>query len=45
MDSSEALVSRIRGRAEELERFFDRVTAGRVAVKCPHPDQPPVGRT
>jgi hypothetical protein len=37
MDSSEALVSGIRGRAEELERFFDRITAGRVAVECPHP--------
>jgi len=37
MDSSEALASRIRGRAEELERFYDRITACRVVVECRQP--------
>ena len=37
MDSSEAIAARIRGRAEELERFFDRITSCRVVVECRHP--------
>jgi ribosome-associated translation inhibitor RaiA/cold shock CspA family protein len=37
MDSSEALAARIRERAEDLERFFDRITACRVVVECRHP--------
>lgn len=36
MDSSEAISARIRGRAEELERFFDRVTSCRVVVEHRH---------
>lgn len=37
MDSSEALAARVRGRAEELERFFDRIVSCRVVVECRHP--------
>ncbi len=37
MDSSEALAVRIRGRAEDLEQFFDRIIACRVVVECRHP--------
>jgi cold shock CspA family protein/ribosome-associated translation inhibitor RaiA len=37
MDSSEAVAARIRGRVEELERFFDRIIACRVVVECRHP--------
>jgi cold shock CspA family protein/ribosome-associated translation inhibitor RaiA len=37
MDSSEAVAARIRTRAEELERFFDRITSCRVVVECRHP--------
>jgi ribosome-associated translation inhibitor RaiA/cold shock CspA family protein len=37
MDSSDALAARIRERAEELERFFDRITSCRVVVECRHP--------
>jgi cold shock CspA family protein/ribosome-associated translation inhibitor RaiA len=37
MDSSEAVAARIRGRAEELERFFDRIISCRVTVECRHP--------
>jgi ribosome-associated translation inhibitor RaiA/cold shock CspA family protein len=37
MDSSEAIAARIRGRAEELERFFDRITSCRVVLECRHP--------
>jgi ribosomal subunit interface protein len=37
MDSSEALAAHIRGRAEELERFFDRIISCRVVVECRHP--------
>jgi ribosomal subunit interface protein len=37
MDSSDAVAARIRERAEELERFFDRVMSCRVVVECRHP--------
>jgi ribosome-associated translation inhibitor RaiA/cold shock CspA family protein len=37
MDSSEAVAARIRSRAEELERFFDRIISCRVVVECRHP--------
>lgn len=37
MDSSEAVAARIRARAEELERFFDRIISCRVVVECRHP--------
>jgi ribosomal subunit interface protein len=37
MDTSEAVAARIRERAEELERFFDRVISCRVVVECPNP--------
>jgi ribosome-associated translation inhibitor RaiA/cold shock CspA family protein len=37
MHSSEALDARIRGRVEELERFFDRIISCRVVVECRHP--------
>ena len=37
MESSEALVARIRGRAEDLEHFFDRIISCRVVVECQHP--------
>ena len=37
MDSSEAVAARIRARAEELERFFDRIISCRVVVECQHP--------
>jgi len=37
MDSSEAVAARIRGRAEELERFFDRIISCRVVIECQHP--------
>ena len=37
MDTSEALAARIRERAEELDRFFDRIVSCRVAVECRHP--------
>jgi cold shock CspA family protein/ribosome-associated translation inhibitor RaiA len=37
MDSSEAIAARIRSRAEELERFFDRIVSCRVVVECQHP--------
>ena len=33
MDSSEALAARIRERATELDRFFDRIISCRVAVE------------
>jgi cold shock CspA family protein/ribosome-associated translation inhibitor RaiA len=33
MDSSEALAARIRERAEELDRFFDRIVSCRVTVE------------
>jgi cold shock CspA family protein/ribosome-associated translation inhibitor RaiA len=36
MDSSEALAARIRGRTEDLERFFDRIISCRVVVECRH---------
>jgi ribosome-associated translation inhibitor RaiA/cold shock CspA family protein len=36
MDPSPALEARIRGRAEELDRFFDRITSCRVIVQCRH---------
>jgi ribosomal subunit interface protein len=36
MAPSPALEERIRGRAEELERFFDRITSCRVVVECRH---------
>jgi ribosomal subunit interface protein len=37
MDSSEAVAARIRERARELERFFDRIMSCRVVVECRHP--------
>jgi cold shock CspA family protein/ribosome-associated translation inhibitor RaiA len=37
MDTSEAVAARIRQRAEELERFCDRVMSCRVVVECRHP--------
>ena len=37
MDTSEAVAARIRERAKELERFFDRITSCRVIVECRHP--------
>ncbi len=37
MDPSPALEARIRQRAEELDQFFDRITACRVVVECQHP--------
>ena len=37
MDTSEAVAARIRERAEELERFFDRIVSCRVVVECRHP--------
>ena len=37
MDSSDAVAARIRERAEELERFFDRIVSCRVVVECRHP--------
>lgn len=39
MASSPALEKRIRRRAQELEHFFDRITACRVTVECRHPRQ------
>lgn len=33
---SEALESRIRGKAEKLEKFFDHITSCRVMVEEPH---------
>jgi cold shock CspA family protein len=35
--SSPALETRIRERAEELERFFTRITSCHVVVECRHP--------
>lgn len=37
MDSSDAVAARIRGRTEELERFFDRIMSCHVVVECRHP--------
>jgi len=37
MDWSEAVAARIRQRAAELERFFDRIISCRVVVECRHP--------
>jgi len=37
MDSSEAIAARVRERAEELERFFDRIISCRVVVESRHP--------
>ena len=37
MDSSEAVAARIRARAEDLERFVDRIISCRVLVECSHP--------
>ena len=37
MDSSDAVAARIRERAGELERFFDRIISCRVVVECRHP--------
>ena len=39
MDPSPALEARIRGRAEELDQFFDRITSCRVVVECRHRHQ------
>ena len=37
MESSDAVTARIRERAGELERFFDRIISCRVGVECRHP--------
>ncbi len=37
MDSSDAVVARIRERTAELERYSDRMTSCRVVVECRHP--------
>lgn len=37
MDTSEAVTARIRERAEDLDRFFDRIVSCRVVVECRHP--------
>jgi cold shock CspA family protein/ribosome-associated translation inhibitor RaiA len=37
MESSAALAARIRGRVDELERFFDRIISCRVVVESRHP--------
>jgi ribosomal subunit interface protein len=37
MGSSDAIEARIRERAEELERFFDRIISCRVVVECQRP--------
>jgi ribosomal subunit interface protein len=37
MASSEVVAARIRERAGELERFFDRIISCRVVVECRHP--------
>lgn len=37
MESSPALEARIHERAEELERFFDRILSCHVVVECRHP--------
>ena len=37
MESSDAVTARIRERAGELERFFDRIISCRVVVECRHP--------
>jgi cold shock CspA family protein/ribosome-associated translation inhibitor RaiA len=37
MDSSQALAARIRERAEELDRVFERIVSCRVVVECRHP--------
>ena len=37
MESSDAVTARIRERAGELERFFDRIMSCRVVVECRHP--------
>jgi ribosomal subunit interface protein len=37
MDTSDAVAARIRERAEELERFFDRIMSCCVVVECRHP--------
>lgn len=37
METSDAVGARIRERAEELARFFDRIISCRVVVECRHP--------
>jgi ribosomal subunit interface protein len=37
MDTSDAVAARIHERAQELERFFDRIASCRVVVECRHP--------
>jgi len=37
MESSDAVTARIRERAGELERFFDRIISCRVVAECRHP--------
>ena len=37
MAPSDAVATRIRERAAELERFFDRIISCRVVVECQHP--------
>lgn len=37
LDASEAVEAKIRTRAEELDRFFDRITGCRVAVEAVNP--------
>jgi ribosomal subunit interface protein len=37
MDTSDAVAARLRERAAELERFFDRIVSCRAVVECRHP--------
>jgi ribosome-associated translation inhibitor RaiA len=37
VDSSDAVAARIRERAEELDRVFDRIMSCRVVIECRHP--------
>ena len=36
MEPSPALEARVRQRAQQLEQFFDRITACRVTIECQH---------
>ena len=36
MASSDAIKARVRARATELERFYDRITGCRVMIEAPH---------
>jgi ribosome-associated translation inhibitor RaiA len=39
LDRSDAVDAAVRAEAEKLEKFFDRITACRVAVEAPHRGQ------